>query len=175
MNIKKITGQVHLWLGLLSGLIVFVISITGCLYAFQAEISDFTQPYRFVEKQNTAFLSPSQLEVIAKKQLPDKHIHSVEYAKSGDKAAVVSFYSFDPEYYYLVYINPYIGEVLKVKDVDKDFFRIVLMGHFYLWLPPAIGQPVVASATLIFVVLMFSGLILWWPKNKGGSQTTFYH
>jgi uncharacterized iron-regulated membrane protein len=173
MKLKKIAGPVHLWLGLLSGLIVFIISITGCLYAFQAEISDFTQPYRFVEKQNTAFLSPSQIEEIAKKQLPDKHIHSVEYAKSGEKAAVVSFYSFDPAYYYLVYVNPYSGEVLKVKDADTDFFRIVLMGHFYLWLPPAIGQPVVASATLIFVILMFSGLILWWPKNKGAAKQRF--
>jgi len=172
MRIKKIIGQLHLWLGLGSGIVVFIISITGCLYAFQVEISDFTQPYRFVEKQPATFLLPSQLQQIAQKALPDKQIHSVLY-EHAEKAAVVSFYSFDPAYYYLVYLNPYTGQVLKVKDMDKDFFRIVLDGHFYLWLPPTIGQPVVASATLVFVLMLISGLILWWPKNKGAAKQRF--
>tara|TARA_R110002050_G_scaffold3009_16_gene16058 strand:- start:148 stop:936 length:789 start_codon:yes stop_codon:yes gene_type:complete len=42
----------------------------------------------------------------------------------------------------------------------------VLDGHFYLWLPPAIGQPVVASFTLVFLFMVISGLILWWPRKK---------
>ncbi len=71
-----------------------------------------------------------------------------------DKAAVLAFYHEDPAYYYLIYVNPYSGEVLKVKNMDNDFFRIVVNGHFYLWLPPAIGQPIVASATLVFLMMM---------------------
>ncbi|WP_373399800.1 PepSY-associated TM helix domain-containing protein [Algoriphagus halophilus] len=43
---------------------------------------------------------------------------------------------------------------------------MVLDGHFYLWLPPEIGQPVVASFTLIFLFMVISGLILWWPKKR---------
>lgn len=172
MTAKKIIGTLHLWLGLASGLIVFVIAITGCIYAFEREIQELTQSYRYVEKQNKAFLLPSQLQMIAEKQLPGKKIHSVQYAK-GELATVVSFYDFEPEYYYLVYINPYSGEVLKVKNMDQDFFRIVLMGHFYLWLPPTIGQPVVASATLIFVVMLISGIVLWWPKNKSAAKQRF--
>nr|WP_317042014.1 PepSY domain-containing protein [Algoriphagus alkaliphilus] len=43
---------------------------------------------------------------------------------------------------------------------------MVLDGHFYLWLPAEIGQPVVASFTLVFLVMVISGWILWWPKNK---------
>ncbi|WP_370871231.1 PepSY domain-containing protein [Algoriphagus sp.] len=54
----------------------------------------------------------------------------------------------------------------KVKDEFADFFRLVLDGHFYLWLPSEIGQPMVASFTLVFLVMVISGLILWWPKNK---------
>lgn len=46
-------------------------------------------------------------------------------------------------------------------------------GHFYLWLPPAIGQPIVASATLIFVIMLISGLVLWWPKNRAASKQRF--
>ncbi|HEY9046697.1 MAG TPA: PepSY-associated TM helix domain-containing protein [Ohtaekwangia sp.] len=172
MTFKKVIGKLHLWLGLTSGLVVFIIAVTGCIYAFQVEIQDMTQPYRFVEIQDKAVLPPSQLKAIAEYELPGKKIHAVLYDKPG-KSAQVIFYSFESEYYYFVYLNPYTGEVLKVKDENADFFRIVLMGHFYLWLPPSIGQPVVASATLIFVAMLISGIILWWPKNQAAAKQRF--
>jgi uncharacterized iron-regulated membrane protein len=172
MTLKKVIGKIHLWLGLSSGLIVFIIAITGCIYAFQAEIQDATQPYRFVEAQNKPVLPPSQLKAIAEKELPGKKIHAVLYAKPG-KAAQVIFYNFEPEYYYLVYMNPYTGEVLQVRDENAGFFRFILLGHFYLWLPYEIGQPVVASATLVFLVMLISGIILWWPKNKAAAKQRF--
>ena len=173
MSFKKIIGKVHLWLGLTSGLIVVVIALTGCLYAFQEEIQNMTQPFRFVEAQSKPFLPPSQLKAIAEKQLPGKHIHSVQYGSHTD-AVRVSFYAFEPEaYYHIVFINPYTGQVLKAKDMYADFFHFVLDGHYYLWLPPAVGQPIVASATLVFLVMMITGLILWWPKNKAARKQRF--
>jgi uncharacterized iron-regulated membrane protein len=162
---KKITGKIHLFLGLTCGLIVFIISVTGCLYAFQAEIQDAIEPFRFVEARQSAVLPPSKLQSIAVAQLPGKHIHAVYYGGAG-KAAQVIFFSFEPEYYYIVYLNPFTGDVLKVKDMEADFFHFILDGHFYLWLPPDIGQPVAASATLIFVVMLITGIILWWPRKK---------
>ena len=78
-NLKKAIGQLHLWLGLSSGIIVFIIAITGCLYAFQEEIQNSTEEYRFVEKQNLPFLLPSQLEQIARKELPSKALHAIKY------------------------------------------------------------------------------------------------
>lgn len=172
MTVKKVIGKIHLWLGLSSGLVVFMIAITGCIYAFQTEIQDMIQSYRFVEIQDKPVLMPSQLKAIAEKELPGKKIHAVLFAKPGNAAQVI-FYDLDPEYYYLIYLNPYTGKVLKVKDENADFFRIVLLGHFYLWLPPDIGQPVTATATLIFLVMLISGLILWWPKNKKATKQRF--
>ena len=170
MTFKKAIGKLHLWLGFTSGLVVVFLSITGCLLAFQKEIELLTVPYQFVAKQDKPFLAPSEIKKITDRTLPDKIVHGIAYG-GPDKAIVASFYSLD--YYYLMYINPYTGEVLKTKNMDDDFFRIVINGHFYLWLPPDIGQPVVASATLIFVVMMITGLILWWPKNKSAAQQRF--
>lgn len=161
---RRIIKKVHLWLGLTSGLLVFVIAITGCLYAFQEEIQNLTQPYRHVAAEEKSFLPPSQLQNIAQKQLPDKLLHSIKYNEAG-KAAEAIFFHYEPSYYYSIYLNPYTGEVLKVNDNYKGFFRFVLNGHFYLWLPPAIGQPVVATATLIFVIMLISGIVLWFPRN----------
>ncbi|WP_333820061.1 PepSY-associated TM helix domain-containing protein [Ohtaekwangia sp.] len=172
MTVKKITGKLHLWLGLTSGLVVFIVAVTGCIYAFQAEIQDMTQLYRYAAVEQNPVLPPSRLKAIAEEALPDKKIHAVLYGKPG-RAAQVVFYSFDPEYYYFVYLNPYSGAVLNVKDENANFFRIILMGHFYLWLPPTIGQPIVASATVIFVVMLITGMILWWPKNKEAARQRF--
>ena len=172
MKLKKTIGKIHLWLGLASGLIVFIIAITGCIYAFQDEIQNLTQSYRFVEAQSKPFLLPSRIREIADKQLPGKHIHAVLY-QGQDRAAKAIYYSFDEHYYDFVYVNQYTGEVLKVKDEYADFFRIVLDGHFYLWLPPDIGQPVIASATLIFLVMLITGLFLWWKRKKAKDNQKF--
>ena len=169
---RKVIGKLHLWLGFSSGLLVLFLALTGCILAFQREIENATQAYRYVDYQPSAqFLPPSRFKQIADAQLPGKKSHSVIYQK--DKSAQVVYYNFAPEYYYLVYLNPYTGEVIKVKDMSQDFFRIVIMGHYYLWLPPTIGQPILASATLIFVVMLITGIILWWPKNKAARKQRF--
>lgn len=172
MTIKKIIGKLHHWLGLTSGLVVFIVAITGCLYAFQEEIQDLTQPYRFVKSQKEEFLPPSTIRKITDAVLPGKHIHGVLY-KGKDRAAIAIYYSYEDDYYDLVYVNPYSGKVLKAEDMCQNFFKIILDGHFYLWLPPEIGQPVVSSFTLVFVVMLISGIVLWWPRNKNGTRQRF--
>lgn len=170
MTFKQLIKKLHLWLGFISGIIVAFLGITGCMLAFQHEIEQITNPYQFVEIQEQPILPPSRLQGIAVQALPEKHIHGIAYGEPG-KAAVATFYS--EEYYFLVYLNPYSGEVLKVKDMSKDFFRIIVNGHFYLWLPPAIGQPIVATATLIFVILLITGIVLWWPRKGRFTRQTF--
>ncbi|PVX44927.1 putative iron-regulated membrane protein [Flavobacterium sp. 103] len=171
-SLKKLIGQLHLWLGLSSGIIVFIIAITGCLYAFQEEIQNSTEEYRFVEKENKPFLLPSQLEEIAKKELPGKTLHAIKY-NGNEKSAEAIFFHYKPTYYYIVYLNPYSGTVKETANMDEGFFRFILDGHFYLWLPPEIGQPVVASFTLVFLTLLLSGLYLWYPRNKNAAKQRF--
>lgn len=158
---------------MVSGIIVFIIAITGCIYAFQEEIQDYTQEYRHVKPREGEFMIPSKMQEIAQGELPDKHLHSIKY-NEGDRAAEAIFYSFEPEYYYIIYMDPYNGKVLQVTDQFSGFFRFILDGHFYLWLPHEIGQPVVASATLIFLAMLITGLILWFPKNRKAAKQRFW-
>ncbi|MEX6688576.1 PepSY-associated TM helix domain-containing protein [Danxiaibacter flavus] len=172
MTLKKFVLIAHLWLGLASGLIVLFLGITGCMLAFEREIENVTQSYRFVQEEERPMVSPSKVKEIATTALPGKSLHSVTY-EGGKKAIQASFYNADPEYYYIVFINPYSGEVLKIKNMNRDFFRVVIMGHYYLWLPPTIGQPIVASATLIFFIMLVTGIILWWPQNSAARKQRF--
>ena len=160
---KKIFHQLHLWLGLLSGLLVFIIALTGALYAFQEEIGNLSA-YKHVQIQSQNYLVPSVLVKEARRILPDKDFHGIKYNKPG-RAAEAVFYGYNPPHYNIVYLNPYTAEVLKVKDMNRDFFRFVMNGHFYLWLPPHIGQPLVAWSTLIFVFVLITGIVIWVPKR----------
>lgn len=170
MNFKKLVGKIHLWLGLSSGLIVVFLGITGCILAFEVEIRSWTQPYQYTAQENRPYLPPSVLREAASPHMMSGKTLAITYPGEG-RSAVAAYY--DKENYELVYLNPYTGEVLKHKDMTRDFFRVVLNGHFYLWLPAHIGQPIVASATLIFLVMMISGLILWWPRNKAARKQRF--
>jgi uncharacterized iron-regulated membrane protein len=161
---RKIILQLHLWLGLSTGLLVFVIAITGCLYAFKDEIQLSFQSFRKVEVREELFLPPSHLKNIACKIIPNKEIHAIMYPGKGFAAKAI-FYKHDATYYDIIYLNPYDGKILKIKDETQDFFRWVLIGHYYLFLPPDIGQPLVAYVTLFFFIIILSGFILWIPKN----------
>lgn len=167
---KKWVGKLHLWLGLISGALVVFLGITGCILAFEKEIRNLTEPWQFVEKRSESYLPPSELKAIATPYLGGKPVLGLEYA-GPDKVAYAAY--FDSVAYSIVAMNPYTGEVVKVKDMTQDFFRIVLDGHFYLWLPHHIGRPIVASATLVFLIMMISGIILWWPKNKSARKQRF--
>lgn len=172
-NFKKVVRNIHLWLGLSSGIIVFIIAVTGCIYAFQEEIQNITEEYRFVEPQDDPYLLPSELEKIARKELPNKTLHAIKY-NGKSKSTEAIFYHYEPTYYYIVYLNPYSGKVLETCNMEEGFFRFILDGHFYLWLPHEIGQVVVASATLIFLLMLISGFILWYPKNKKAAGQRFW-
>lgn len=64
------------------------------------------------------------------------------------------------------YVDPYSSEVLKVEDKTFEFFRFVLALHWSLLLREDIGQLIVGTATLIFILILVTGLVLWWPQNK---------
>lgn len=82
-------------------------------------------------------------------------------------------YALIDEFAYNVYFNPYPGELLNVQDLNEDFFIIVEKLHMYLLLPEAIGRQIVGISTIIFVFMLLTGIILWWPKKKKQLTTNF--
>ncbi|HER40529.1 MAG TPA: PepSY domain-containing protein [Salinimicrobium catena] len=167
---RKVNDWLHLWLGLFSGIIVFIVSITGCFYAFQQEIKDAVEPWRFVEAQDKPFIPPSQLLDTAKVYMPNLEPTGLTYSNKEGAAAVGYHYINEgDESFSVIFLNPYSGEFIKklqpIGNEEFDFFRFVLDGHRALWLPYDIGRPIVGVATLIFLILIVSGLIMWWPKK----------
>lgn len=162
---SKVNAWLHLWLGLASGIIVFIMGITGCFLVFEQEIKSLISPYLSVEAQSPEqLLPPSQIYTAVKKALPNNEIHGVWY-NGLDKSVKVDIASDS-----LIYVNPYNGKITGIVD-HEDFFHFMDEGHRNLWLERNIGSQITAWATVIFFFLLLSGLILWFPKKW--NKTTF--
>ncbi len=153
----KINAWLHLWLGVISGVIVIIVSVTGCVLVFEQEIRQLTSPWLHAEIKGEQ-LPPSVLYKAVENVLPNKEIYSIWYHGEG-KTAHFSLNSDS-----LVYINPYTAEIVAMVD-HEDFFHFIEEGHFYLWFPKEIGEQIVGWGTFIFFFLLLSGIIMWWPKR----------
>ncbi|UOQ73841.1 PepSY-associated TM helix domain-containing protein [Hymenobacter cellulosilyticus] len=170
---KKVVGKLHLWLGLSSGLVVFIVSLTGAIFTFQDEIRDATQDWRKVEvpAQPTEFLLPSRLQAITKTNHPE--LKPAFFMYMGPDRSTVLYTTDKQGEYFATALNPYTGQELAHLDLHRDFFSIIQDLHMYLLLPEEIGGEVVGVAVLVFVVMLITGIVLWWPKRKTDRKRSF--
>lgn len=176
-RVKKWFGFIHLWLGLISGTIIFVVSITGCIYVFRDEL--FTIAHHDVlfndikNKQTT--LPVSVLWDTAQKYLGEQYKledgtaysdynRNWEFMAANYNDSAITYFGW-AQYDYTIYINPYSAKVEGAIDNKYEFFQLVKMLHWSLLLHTEYGQPIVGTAILLFVVSLISGLVIWWPKK----------
>jgi uncharacterized iron-regulated membrane protein len=176
MKLKKVVGFLHLWLGLVSGLFVFLIAVSGCLYVFVDELKPIVYRDRlFVTPENKEKLPLTQLLSIAQNTLgKDKIITRVEINNAPNRSVTFRSQKNNPnglthwdyfEYYYRVYINPYSGKVIYVEDSENEFFQLVLGLHMRMLFGEKVGHYVVGYSVLCFVIILISGFVLWFPKK----------
>jgi len=170
----RISAWLHLWLGLISGIVIVIVSLTAAILTFEQELRVLLQPYQSVKEENRPFLPPSKLSDIVIKKLNIPSVAGVFYQGKG-RSAVVPYYG-DRKRFLVISVNPYTGEILHEQILNNDFYRIMIEGHYNLWLPRNIGKPIVAYSTLIFVITLISGIVLWWPKKwtKTTAKASFY-
>jgi uncharacterized iron-regulated membrane protein len=171
MNFKKIILFIHRWLGFTTGLVVFIVSITGCIFCFQDEIQDAIHSYRKVEVQNKPYLAPSVLKQIALKQHPGAAVNYIYYYGKDRPAAAIT--NHPKQGLQFVYMNPYSGVITHTEGPQSNFFIVVEYIHLYLLLPAKAGTLVVGISVIIFVLIMITGIVLWWPKRKSDRKRSF--
>lgn len=162
---KKIFFQLHKYLGLVTGIVVFVVAITGCCWAFKEEIESLLDDSVQITLQDQPILTPTQAKTFAKEVFPNQSIHGVLF-EHGAQPVEVIFYDAEPEFYQSVFLNPYSGEVIEVKDNMSGFFAFILKGHIRMWLPKEIGEQLVSASVLIFLLIIISGIVVWFPKKR---------
>ena len=182
-NKKKIIRKLHFWMGLISGPIIFILGVTGCILAFEKEIQQLFDLEHRIETNAQRFPLSKIAGNVQRYLGEEKQISSLEI--SADPKQCWRFRTFQEDenngiwywneksYYESVFVNPYTNKILGVENSEFSFFRVVLYLHWSLLLKTSIGQPIVGIATLLYFLSLVTGLFLWWPKNKTTAKKRF--
>ena len=180
MRTKKLVRKIHLYLGLTSGMVVFVISVTGCIYVFEKELRSLIYQDRlYVKVPDRPVRIPAENLLVKAKMVlqPQTKINSLHffaeqnrsvYFQAYEKNTPTRFlywYGDEIRYFYRVYLDPYTGRVLKIENTKLEFFKVIESLHTSLLLGE-LGRSIIGYAVLSFVVMLVTGLILWWPHNS---------
>ncbi len=164
-TIRKFINDVHLWLGLASGIVLFLVCLSGSILAFEHEIKAMFAEELSVEAEGEK-LSLNDLE----QRLYAEHsgtLTSVEIPEE-ETAPFVFTIKENPEERRgtNLQVNPYTAETLVAgANPADDFCFFFFRMHRWLLFDSSIGRPIVGVATIIFLILSITGLVLWFPKK----------
>ncbi len=175
---RKITGKIHLWLGMVAGLVVFTSMSSAAIFIWEEELRNwYYADLVYVKPQQQRIKPISELLNQAQQVIPDEKIGDLGISHRPDKAYTFTSFQYNKagkgwtfwanyDYWTTVYVNPYTGEVLGKVDMLTDWITLSRYLHQYLLLRHSIGHYIVGFATLFVMVLVVTGLVLWFPRNK---------
>jgi uncharacterized iron-regulated membrane protein len=165
---KKLIGQLHLWLGLASGLVVVVVALTGSILVFEEEIDGWVnKDFYYVQQPAGAKRLPVD-HLLQQAQAFDTAVKITNIRiETSDPERTVVFVGQKKKNKYQVAVNPYTGQVIRSIDLNKRFFSVVLKIHRQL-LMNDVGKAITGASCLIFILLVITGLVLWWPQKMRG-------
>ena len=168
MKLKKVIGKIHLYIGLVIGVLFFVIAFSGAIYTWAPEISTLIYDQK-VEPKDQSFISVADLRSIISKEFPQGDFRTAFYK---DKAHAIQILLYGQGTYYNAWINPYTGEWIRLQDMNKGWLNYLRALHRNLLLGD-VGREIVHWVTLMFLVMMVTGLVIWWPMNKATRRQSF--
>lgn len=164
----------HFYAGLITAPVLWLIIGTGAIYVFQGELAAWRdQPLLFVEPQGKR-LNYEELKGIAAAAMAPHKLEAVAVFPEANRSVVFEAHEDVPsagageeehEQHRLVYLDPYTGKVLGTRVEEEDFFSIVLQLHRNLMLGST-GRFVTELVTSWGLLLMATGVYLWWPRGK---------
>jgi uncharacterized iron-regulated membrane protein len=63
------------------------------------------------------------------------------------------------------FMNPYTGELISLYSHRNSFFFTMFSLHRWL-LAGEVGKLITGVSTFIFLFILLTGIVLWWPKNQ---------
>ncbi|MFL9829397.1 PepSY-associated TM helix domain-containing protein [Flavobacterium sp. ST-87] len=163
-RIKKSIGKIHLWLGLASGLIVFIVALSGSILVFEEEIDTFIHPEFYKVETVGKFKKPIDYSInTLKKEYAIDTINRIYTFNDPERTVLVMGKNTKGKTFFFA-VNPYTGKIVGSMEQKRHFFSIVNKLHRSLLLGKT-GKFITGCSCLIFIIILLSGLFLWWPKK----------
>lgn len=166
MNLIK---KLHLWLSVPFGLVIFITCFSGAMLVFEKEITSAIYKNLYtVEQVSEQPLPLEQLAEIVSLTLDEGvEVTGITVFDRAEKSYQVNL---SKPKHASVYINQYTGEV-QGRYKRLPFFATMFRLHRWLMDPTPkagliAGKTIVGISTLVFVAILITGLVVWFPRSK---------
>lgn len=169
-GMNRFFHNIHLWLSIPAGIFITIICLSGAALVFEKEITEMTDhDIYFVNEVKKNKLPVHRLMMTVEKTLPDS-VFITGVTISGDPERAYKVHLSYPKRA-AIYIDQYSGKI-KGQYQRKPFFTFMFNLHRWLLdnrtpdIPYTLGRRIVGFTTIIFVIILISGIVIWWPKNR---------
>ena len=164
------TWRWHFYSGVFVVPFIIILALTGLVMVFHNQLDGLQfKNVLFVESAEQAVTAEAQLESV-RSAYPEAEISELIPPRGADRSTQVSITTSEGKDL-LVGVNPYTGEVLGDADptrssnyIANDIHGTLLLGDF--------GDRLLEIAAGLAILLIITGLYLWWPRNKQGIYGT---
>lgn len=167
---RKIFRNIHLWLSIPFGILITLICFSGAALVFEKEVMELChRELYFVKKVEAAPLPMEQLMTKVAATLPDSvSVTGVNISSDSERAYQVTL---SKPRRASMYVDQYTGEIMG-KYERAPFFNFMFRMH--RWLLDSMkqdggifwGKMIVGTSTLMFVFVLISGIVVWWPRTR---------
>ena len=167
---RKIFRNIHLWLSVPFGILITLICFSGAALVFEKEVMELCHhELYFVKKVEAAPLPMEQLMTKVAATLPDSvSVTGVNISSDSERAYQVTL---SKPRRASMYVDQYTGEIMG-KYERAPFFNFMFRIH--RWLLDSMkqdggifwGKMIVGTSTLMFVFVLISGVVVWWPRTR---------
>lgn len=167
---RKIFRNIHLWLSVPFGILITLICFSGAALVFEKEVMELChRELYFVKKVEAAPLPMEQLMTKVAATLPDSiSVTGVNISSDPERAYQVTL---SKPRRASMYVDQYTGEIIG-KYERASFFNFMFRMH--RWLLDSMkqdggifwGKMIVGTSTLMFVFVLISGVVVWWPRTR---------
>ncbi len=170
-GLYRIIWRWHFYAGLLCIPVILTLSVSGAIYLFKPQIDAFVEsPMRELDVGHQRSTAIEQIQA-ALRALPGSTFSGYRLpATDNETVAVTVMHEGERN---LVYIDPYSLQPLKTIAANDQFIAQVRSLHGEL-LAGDVGSILVELAGCWAIVLIVTGLYLWWPRTAAGMAGVVY-
>lgn len=161
----------HFYAGLFCIPFVLWLALTGSIYLWKPQIEALLdRPYDHLSASGPR-LSPERQVAAALAAVPGSTLRKYQLAENDAQAVRIIVGKGGEET--RVYVNPYTGAILKTIGEESQPMRLIFHLHGEL-MAGAPGSYLVEIAACWAVVMLLTGLYLWWPRKRRGLAGVLY-
>ena len=156
----------HFYAGLFVAPFMVLLALTGIIYLFKPQLDPLMYGHLLTVPAAERALSADEQLQRAKAAYPQGRLS--KYLPPADATSSAQFVMHDSGREMTVFVDPYRGTVLGTQDAKNNLQAIARALHGELMIG-TVGDRLVELAAGWGVMLVISGMYLWWPRGKSSS------